>query len=218
MSNSGREPQRRERFVLTFDDGPHAIFTPRLLDCLAKAGLKAIFFVLGKEVAAPGGREIVARAYREGHRIGSHTYNHFDLTKLEASQIRDEITRTEDLIGEFLTPCKLLRPPYGKHNPLVDDLVRGHGYQMMLWNVDSEDWKKENQPNNWIEVVADQIADWRHSTILFHDNHPQIVDSFDAFFDKVSAIPDVHLVPYLLRRFRRAISRRILGGIRMLRL
>src|SRR5262249_58001614 len=90
--SAGRE------ILLTLDDGPHPRWTAPLLDLLAKEGLKGVFFVLGKQVAAPGGKTLVQRAYNEGHRIGSHTYNHLDLTKLTEEQVRDEILKTEALI------------------------------------------------------------------------------------------------------------------------
>src|SRR5687767_6974333 len=88
--------------LVTFDDGPHPKFTPRLLDCLKEHEVKGVFFVLGQRVAAPGGKEIVRRAFEEGHRIGNHTYSHPDLRKLDESKVREELTRTERLIAPWL--------------------------------------------------------------------------------------------------------------------
>ena len=74
MANLYGHPDAGHEVMLSFDDGPHAIHTPQLLDLLAKQNLKALFFVCGEKVAAPGGREIVKRAGGEGHLIGNHFF------------------------------------------------------------------------------------------------------------------------------------------------
>jgi peptidoglycan-N-acetylglucosamine deacetylase len=181
--------------LLTFDDGPHPAQTPKLLDCLAERGIKAVFFVIGERVASGAGRAIVERAFKEGHRIGNHTYTHPDLTKLSESQVLDEIERTEDLIAEFLTDHKLFRPPYGAHNSVVDTVVRDLGYHVVLWNVDSEDWKKK--PDGWIEPSVSSIGSRGSSTVLCHDIHATTVDNFPGFLMKVAAIPKVRFVSYV---------------------
>jgi peptidoglycan/xylan/chitin deacetylase (PgdA/CDA1 family) len=71
-------------------------------------------------------------------RIGTRS----DLSKLTEAQVRDEIRRTEDLIAELLTDHNCSARRYGAHNPTVDLVVRDMGYHMVLWNGDSEDWKK----------------------------------------------------------------------------
>ena len=64
------------RVALSFDNGPFPGVTPQVLDVLASFGVKANFFVCGKDVADPERREIVARARSEGHRVGNHTLTH----------------------------------------------------------------------------------------------------------------------------------------------
>ena len=182
--------------LLTFDDGPHPKWTPALLDCLAKEKLKGVFFVLGKQVAAPGGKEIVRRAFNEGHRIGSHTYNHLDLRKLSEEQVRGEIRRTEDLIAEYLTDHKLLRPPYGAHNQTVDRVVRELNYYPVLWSVDPEDWKTTNKPTKWIDLALAQIGSRAHSVFLCHDIQETTVEHFPEFLSKVRSLPDVRFIDY----------------------
>jgi peptidoglycan-N-acetylglucosamine deacetylase len=180
--------------LLTFDDGPHPTLTPKLLDCLKEHEAKGVFFVLGQRVAAPGGKAIVKRAFDEGHRIGNHTFSHPDLTKLTEDKVRDEIKRTEDLIGEFLTAHKLFRPPYGAHNARVDTVVRDMGYHMLLWNVDSEDWKKK--PDAWIDPSVSSISTRGYSQFLCHDIHPTTVNNFAAFLQKVAALPKARFIEY----------------------
>ena len=180
--------------LLTFDDGPHPTLTPKLLDCLAEHGATGVFFVIGQRVASPAGRAIIRRAHAEGHRIGNHTFTHPDLTKLTEAQVRDEIVRTGDLLTEFLTDHKLFRPPYGAHNSVVDRVVRELDYHMVLWNVDSEDWRRK--PDAWVEPSVASIGSRASSTFLCHDIHPTTVDNFPGFLAKVAAIPRVRFVQY----------------------
>ena len=180
--------------LLTFDDGPHPTLTLKLLDCLKENDAKGVFFVLGERVAAKGGKAIVQRAFDEGHRIGNHTYAHPDLTKLSGEKVRDELKRTEDLIAEFLTDHKLFRPPFGAHNQTVDEVVRELGYHMVLWNVDSEDWRKK--PDGWIDPSVTSIRHRGYSTFLCHDIHASTVNNFPAFLKKVGALPKARFVSY----------------------
>jgi peptidoglycan-N-acetylglucosamine deacetylase len=172
--------------LLTFDDGPHPTLTPR----------EAVFFVLGEKVKAAAGKAIVKRAFDEGHRVGNHSYNHPDLTKLSATQVRDQIKRTEDLILEFLTDHKLFRPPFGAHNATVDNVVRDMGYHMVLWSVDSDDWRAERKPDKWVDPSVDVIRKRGHSIFLCHDIHPTTVNNLPLFLEKVAALPKVRFVPY----------------------
>src|SRR5258707_201178 len=84
---------------LSFDDGPDPTTTPRLLGHLRDHGVLATFFVVGQNIVHPQGRAILERMAHEGHCIGNHSYSHFDLTRLTAEQVSDEIRRTETLIG-----------------------------------------------------------------------------------------------------------------------
>src|SRR5581483_4287474 len=98
--------------AMTFDDGPSATLTPRLLDLLAARHIKATFFVIGENVAEHP--EIVARAAREGHEIGNHSWSHPNLGKMSDENVRRQLQQTDDAIknatGKRPT---LMRPPYG---------------------------------------------------------------------------------------------------------
>jgi peptidoglycan/xylan/chitin deacetylase (PgdA/CDA1 family) len=113
------------RIYLTFDDGPSAETTPQLLDHLKEAGIKATFFVVGRNIENASGRAIVERMAAEGHQIGNHTYSHPNLTRLDAAVIGQEIKQTEDLIGPLDNGIKVFRPPFGFHNG-VHGRTRGH--------------------------------------------------------------------------------------------
>src|ERR1700756_4822101 len=82
--------------ALTFDDGPSAKLTPRLLDLLGAHHIKATFFVIGQNVAEQP--EIVARAAREGHEIGNHSWSHPNFGKMSDEAVRRELKKTDDAI------------------------------------------------------------------------------------------------------------------------
>jgi peptidoglycan-N-acetylglucosamine deacetylase len=182
--------------LLTFDDGPHPKLTPLLLDALDAAGAKAVFFVLGSRVSAPGGVDLVKRAVAAGHVVGNHTWDHADLTKLDEGQVRDQITRTHDLIAPFLGSHPLFRPPYGAHNSIVDRVVENLGYHTMLWSVDSEDWKTSNKPDKWIVPTVETIRLRGHSVCLCHDIHASTVQNIGTFLAKLKALPSARFISY----------------------
>src|SRR5438128_3999544 len=98
--------------ALTFDDGPSATLTPKLLDLLAAHHIRATFFVIGENVAEHP--EIVERAAREGHEIGNHTWAHPKLGKISDDAVRRDLIRADDAIKRAIgTGPTLLRPPYG---------------------------------------------------------------------------------------------------------
>src|SRR5437899_8504365 len=82
--------------ALTFDDGPSATLTQKLLDLLAAHHIKATFFVIGENVAEHP--EIVARAAREGNEIGNHSWSHPNLAKMAEHNVRIQLRRTDDAI------------------------------------------------------------------------------------------------------------------------
>jgi peptidoglycan-N-acetylglucosamine deacetylase len=96
--------------AMTFDDGPHPVLTPRLLDMLKARGIRATFFLIGQNAAEYP--DIVRRIAAEGHEIGNHTWDHPQLTKLSPIALREEIDRTSSTIAEIIgKPVLVMRPP-----------------------------------------------------------------------------------------------------------
>lgn len=125
--------------ALTFDDGPSAEHTPRLLDLLKEHDLKAAFFCIGKNIA--GNEALLQRMVQEGHIVGNHSFTHdtwFDL--FPARKMAAELLETDRLI-ESVTGKRpaLFRPPYGVINPNVRDAVRQTGHRVIGWNLRSYD-------------------------------------------------------------------------------
>lgn len=141
-------PRSKRQVALTFDDVPDAVFTPRVLDALKQAGVKATFFVVGNRAEAHP--DIMARIVKEGHEVGNHSYSHPNLPKLTDSQFRSEVTRTDQIIRNYTGSVPtLFRPPYGNTNESQLLWLASKGKKIVGWNVDSLDWKGLN---------ADQVS------------------------------------------------------------
>lgn len=112
------------RIHLTFDDGPHLVNTPRLLDDLKQFGVLATFFVKGKNLETPEAQALLKRIASEGHQIGNRTYSHPHLTGLGEEQIREEILRAEKLIGAADRGTKVFRPPLATTIPSLTRLCK----------------------------------------------------------------------------------------------
>ena len=170
--------------ALTFDDGPHATLTPKLLDLLAARHVRVTFFVIGENVSEHP--EIVARAAREGHEIGSHSWSHPNLSKMSDDAVRRQLRQTEDAIvratGQRPT---LLRPPYGSLTARQKRWIRDQfGYEIILWDVDPLDWKRPGPT-----VVCNRIVKGTHggSIVLAHDIHPGTIAAMPAVLDQLQA-------------------------------
>ena len=97
---------------MTFDDGPHASNTPRLLDILRQRNIKATFYVIGKNV--DNYPHLTRRIVAEGHEIGNHTYTHRNLKKLSDAQVLSEMARARiSIVNATGVQPRTMRPPYG---------------------------------------------------------------------------------------------------------
>jgi peptidoglycan/xylan/chitin deacetylase (PgdA/CDA1 family) len=169
---------------MTFDDGPSATLTPKLLDLLAAHHIKATFFVIGENVAQHP--DIVARAAREGHEIANHSWSHPNLAKLSDEGVRRQLSRTDDAI-KSATGARptLLRPPYGSITEREKRWIHDEfGYQIILWDVDPYDWKRPGPA-----VVRNRILQETQpgSIVLSHDIHPGTIEAMPSTFDALEA-------------------------------
>ncbi|KLA31115.1 polysaccharide deacetylase family protein [Bacillus cereus] len=162
------EVNTKEKIVsLTFDDGPHPVFTPQILDILAKYNAKATFFVAGNKVKRfPA---ILIREVKEGHEIANHTYNHIYDKNITAAKLTSELNQTDEIIKQ-ITGYKptLYRPVGGLHNNLIINTAIQSGKLVILWS-----WHQD--PQDWRSPAASKIS--MHITksvkpgniILLHD-------------------------------------------------
>src|SRR5438093_4635736 len=170
--------------AMTFDDGPSATLTPKLLDLLAAHNIKATILVIGENVAEHS--EIVARAAGEGHEIANHSWSHPNLGKMSGDSVRSQLQRTDDAIqnatGKRPT---LMRPPYGSITAREKRWIHDEfGYQIILWDVDPYDWKRPGPA-----VVRNRILKETQpgSIVLCHDIHPGTIEAMPSTFDALDA-------------------------------
>src|SRR6266481_3885955 len=170
--------------ALTFDDGPSAALTPKLLDLLAARHIKATFFVIGENVAEHP--EIVARAAREGHEIANHSWSHPNLAKMSQESVRSQLQRTDDAIKSATGKSPtLLRPPYGSITDHEKKWIHDqYGYDIILWDVDPLDWKRPGPAVVRNRILKETRAG---SIVLSHDIHPGTIEAMPSTFDELEA-------------------------------
>ncbi|MGC4048039.1 MAG: polysaccharide deacetylase family protein [Armatimonas sp.] len=134
-----RGKSERREIALTFDDGPHPKFTPRLLAILARYQVPAAFFVVGER--AEQYPALVRAEAAQGHMVANHTYHHVSLIKIPPEMVADEIDACGDVIRNILgaTP-RWFRPPGGEYNTEVARVAERLGYTIALWTDDPGDY------------------------------------------------------------------------------
>lgn len=162
--------KEKPRIAITFDDGPSCRYTGKLLDGLKARGVKASFFLIGKNVKE--NPKLVKRIYEEGHLIGNHTYNHVQITHLSEEEAVREIEKTDQEISRITGEHVMyMRPPFGA---LQRDLEVSMEVLPVLWSVDPLDWTTENVD----EIVSKVVTDVKEGDIiLLHDCYASSVDA-----------------------------------------
>jgi len=177
--------------TLSFDNGPEPAVTPRVLDVLGDADIKATFFVLGSKLADKKRRALAKRAHAEGHWIGNHTWSHEQpLGKLtDASRAVSEIVETQALIDELSHPDKLFRPfggggAIGPHllSAAALDVLKKEKMTCVLWNAIPRDWE---DPRGWAETALAQCLRQEWTLLVLHDLPTGAMGRLKIFIDRV---------------------------------
>jgi peptidoglycan-N-acetylglucosamine deacetylase len=170
--------------AMTFDDGPSAKLTPKLLDLLATHHIKATFFLIGQNVAE--NPEIVAREVREGHEIANHSWSHPNLAKMSDDGVRGQLRKTEDAIRSATgNRPALLRPPYGSITARQKKWINEEfGYKIVLWDVDPLDWRRPGPSVVCNRIVKNTRAG---SIVLAHDIHPGTIEAMPCVLNQLEA-------------------------------
>lgn len=166
--------------AITFDDGPRADCTKRLLDGLKERGIRATFFLVGENI--PGNEDLVRQMKKDGHIIGNHTYTHVELSKLSHEAAMNEINKTnaliEDITGEKVV---YIRPPCGAWS---ERMIFEVDMTPVFWNVDPKDWCTEDSATV-VKRVVSNINDG--DIILFHDIYDSSVSAALEVIDRLKA-------------------------------
>jgi peptidoglycan-N-acetylglucosamine deacetylase len=168
--------------ALTFDDGPNATLTPKLLDLLAARHLKATFFVVGQNAADHP--DILKRAVREGHEIANHSWSHPNLGKMSDEAVRRELQKTDDAIAAAIGKRPtLMRPPYGSLTAHQKNWIHEEfGYRIIIWDVDPLDWKRPGPSVVTARILKETRAG---SIVLAHDIHGPTIEAMPRTFDQL---------------------------------
>lgn len=164
--------------ALTFDDGPHPVYTKKLLEGLEARNVTATFFVVGKNI--PGNEALIAQMDRDGHLIGNHTYDHVKICEMNGSDACEQVEKTSSLIrGITGKDTEYVRPPFGAWNKNMEC-----SFTMIpvLWSVDPKDWTTKNT-EVIVQRVLDEVED--NDIILLHDYYDSSVDAALQIVDEL---------------------------------
>lgn len=163
------------QFLLTFDDGPTPINgnTDQLLADLRQQDLQALFFVLGENLQKrlqQHSAEEIAALYR-GQCVGMHGWQHQSHSRWE--QWQSSVLDTAKLIQQTAPQsyAPLFRPPYGQRKADSGPFFLQHGIQVILWDIDSQDWSQQLSAQQVADRVLTLMLLWRQGIVLFHDVH-----------------------------------------------
>jgi len=147
---------------LTFDDGPHPEFTPRLLEILEKHHARATFFLVGE--SAKKYPELVEKIAKAGHAIGNHSWDHPSFPLISSRSRRWQLRACEEAIAPY--GQKLFRPPFGDQTIAARIDAFLYGYKVIAWNVVGVDWL-DHDADVIVNRILSQITPG--SIILLHD-------------------------------------------------
>lgn len=167
-----------QRIALTFDDGPHPVYTEQLLDGLKDRGVVATFFVTGEHAELHP--DIIKRMQDEGHLIGNHTYTHIQLTKSNREKFKQELVKTNEVLQEITGEEVLyVRPPYGVWDKKLETELNMFP---ILWSIDPLDWRTTNS-SRITQTVVKKVGE--NDIILMHDYYKTSVDAALMIVDEL---------------------------------
>lgn len=158
-------PVSDKTIYLTFDDGPHPVATPFVLDELKKYNAKATFFCIGKNVIEFP--DLYKRIINEGHSIGNHTQHHLNGWKTETNKYLNDVKSASVHIK-----TSLFRPPYGRLRSAqakrITNAMNNKAAKVVMWDVLSGDYDEKLSKEKCLENVLDKTRNG--SIIVFHDS------------------------------------------------
>ena len=129
--------------ALTFDDGPHPVYTARILKILYDNNASATFFVIGEN--AERYPSLIRAEYDSGHELGNHTYSHGRLNEKSVKTLYNEIKKTDGIIKSITGEEPVLfRPPEGATSKIVLNCAERFSYPVILWSIDTKDWERKD--------------------------------------------------------------------------
>ncbi len=184
------EPERPANFIdpnrpmvaLTFDDGPKASVTNRILNSLEANGGRATFFMVGSNVTA-GNTPTIQRMAALNCEVANHTNDHKYLTKLGADGIISQVQAVNQKVQGAcgVTPV-VMRPPGGYYDQASLNVLASMGMPAIMWSIDTRDWQHKN-PSRTISSVLDHVQDG--DIILMHDIYSTTADAAEVIIPEL---------------------------------
>lgn len=180
--------------VLTFDDGPNGVYTPKVLAALKQVQAKAVFFATGK--SARNNPSLLREVAKDGHSIGSHSTTHACLgannrcknqngrmlTYSEAvAEIKSGHQAVYDVLG-WVSP--FFRFPYGESDPSLRQFLKDNATADFRWNIDSEDWRAGTNAQLVAKVMS-QVRAKGKGIILMHDIQRRTAESLPSLLSEL---------------------------------
>jgi peptidoglycan/xylan/chitin deacetylase (PgdA/CDA1 family) len=184
-------PRNQRKIAITFDDGPSKPCTETLLDAMAELNVKSTLFCVGVNIGWH--RDLVMRAYSEGHVIANHSYEHSRKAGLRLGNNCDHIDRSAQTIAEIIgRRPRLYRPPWGWMTPWEGQRLTQRGYTIVGWDIRTSDWQWP-EPDGRLVAEDTRSKTRPGSIILFHDANAGV-----KIWDKKQTVRAIqHLVPAL---------------------
>ena len=178
-----------ERYIaLTFDDGPHPVYTRAIEQLLNEYQAEATFFVIGEH--ANQYSSIIASLVNSGHEVGNHTLSHPDLNLQLPVSIMNQIYQTDSILQDILGEGEFLfRPPYGHANLPVMYSLKAMNRKIIFWNIDLFDWTGKSS-EDMFQIFEANIHPG--SIVLLHDS---------SITDPVDRTNTVEVVEKILRKY-----------------
>lgn len=176
-----------KQIALTFDDGPHAGYTDRLLDVLKRLDVPATHFLVGRNVRK--NPALTRRIAEEGHEIGNHSENHIRLNEIEARRMPREMAACSEAIEEAagVRPA-FFRPPGGWNDALVVDVANALGMTVAMWTLSAGDYtSKRGEPT--AKAIADRVVAGARpgAVVILHDPMPATLDALPDLVSRLRA-------------------------------
>lgn len=179
-----------KRLVLTFDDGPDPVYTPKLLDVLKCEDIKATFFVVAENAARYP--EMIDRMKKEGHMIALHSLEHRHALLCSCRYMKHDFEKSMGILQTLGCNIRFYRPPWGARNLFTNRFVKKHKLHLVLWDVMVGDWKV-NEPDILVGRMIRKVYDG--AVICLHDGSEKYGGAKGAAFNTIKALTE--LIPGL---------------------
>lgn len=175
-------PGAGKRLALTFDDGPSPQYTPAYLEVLREHGVRATFFMVGRQVKSSP--ELAAMIAADGHDIGNHTFDHPNLRRVSNDTIQQQIQSTNELLEQATgQQVRYFRPPGGNTNQNVTAVAAGKGLDVIMWNIDPRDWERSKTPDQIVTHILNNLQPG--GIVVMHEGKPQTLAALPVLINKL---------------------------------